>query len=268
MAENSKIEWTDHTANLWWGCVKVRNNSLCDNCYANVLAKRVGNDIWGDDKPRRKIVDIWGKLTPWQRQAEQEGRRLKVFTMSMGDIFEKSMPLVNHLGKSVKGSTGELRSKLFESINQYPNLDFQLLTKRPQNIMRMVPEAWHTDWPDNAWVGTSIGTQKIASANLPVLAGIPAKTRFLSMEPLLEDVDIGEHISDLSWVIVGGESGHHARPTNPEHFRSIRDQCEEGGVPFFFKQWGDFDESGKRVGKNNAGMLLDGKIHQAFPAEA
>lgn len=238
MAENSKIAWTDHTANLWWGCTKVRNNPLCDNCYANVFAKRVGNDIWGDDTPRRAIKDVWGKLDKWQQQANKVGKRYRVFTMSMGDIFERDRPLVNHKGEPVEGSTAELRSRLFGSISnaRYPSLDFQMLTKRPQNVMRMVPSSWHTDWPSNVWIGTSIGDQANADRNIPELLKIPSTVRFLSMEPLLEAVNLGERLRNIQWIIVGGESGHGARPMLTSWALYIKRQCDEHGVPFFFKQ--------------------------------
>lgn len=295
MSENSNIEWTDNTANLWWGCTEVLNNPCCDNCYAKTWDARFDGDHWGNDRPRRAIKSIWSNLAKWQRQADKGGKRTRVFTMSMGDIFEKSMPLETPIVVSGKEytSTGELRDLFFRFIESglHPSLDFQLLTKRPQNITRMIPPSWLINPPPNVWYGTSVGDK----SNLPqidALRKVPAAVRFLSIEPLLED--LGElDLTGIHWVIVGGESGHQARPLNPEWVRSIRDQCQAAGVAFFFKQWGEWiarDQwlsSGRvlagvpdkaytnrmpidgdqvyRVGKKEAGRLLDGVEWSQFP---
>lgn len=247
MAKDTRIEWADHTANLVFGCTKVRNNPLCDNCYAATFARRLGNDVWGDDKPRRVVKSVWENLDKWQQAAAEAGERKRVFTMSMGDIFERGRPLVDHNGRHVGGSTAELRDRLFRNINRdmYDNLDFLMLTKRPQNIMRMVPKAWHADWPGNVWVGTSVGDQANVERNIPSLLAVAAPVRFLSMEPLLESVDVSKHLRGLSWVIVGGESGHGARPMLPAWAVDVKRQCAAARVPFFFKQgsqanWRDF----------------------------
>ena len=119
-------------------------------------------------------------------------------------------------------------------IEATPQLDWLLLTKRPGNVSRMVP--WGQDWPRNVWIGTSVENEDWADRRLPVLSELPATVRFVSAEPLLGDYDVGGYRVD--WVIAGGESGHGCRPLDPEHFWSLRDQCQQLSIPFFFEQWG------------------------------
>jgi protein gp37 len=233
MAENSKIEWTNHTANLWWGCTKV--HAGCDNCYALAFAKRVGNDIWGNDKPRREIVDVWNKLKKWQKDAKESGEVHRVFVGSMMDIFEKPMKLVNHKGVEKDGNTGALRKKFFdEVVPNSPNLQFLLLTKRPSNINKYIPESWKENPPENVMFGTSpvsMSTFKTLSKQLKSVNG----KRFFSIEPQLEEIkDID--LSGIDWVIQGGESGHHKRPFNTDWGRTMKSICKEQKVPYFFKQ--------------------------------
>lgn len=234
MAENSKIEWTKHSANLWWGCTKVHEG--CDNCYALTFSKRVGNDIWGDDKPRRLVADIWKKLKKWQKQAYKVNEIHRVFCGSMMDIFEKSKDdVVDHKGRPIKGSTGYAREKFFkEVIPNSPNLMFLLLTKRPSNINKMIPEAWKTNPPKNVMFGTSPVSTKTAKTLIKQLQQVNG-FKFLSVEPQLEEItDID--LDGIDWVIQGGESGHTKRPFNPDWGRKLRDICKERNVPFFFKQ--------------------------------
>lgn len=151
MAQNSKIEWTDHTANLWHGCTKVHEG--CDNCYAEVLSKRWGNDIWGNDKPRKLVISFFKDLDKYQELAKKNGEVHKVFVGSMMDIFEKPMPLVDNKGiEIVNLNTGQLRGMFFKRIseNRYPNLMFLLLTKRPSNINKYIPEEWKSTPPSKA----------------------------------------------------------------------------------------------------------------------
>lgn len=141
------------------------------------------------------------------------------------------------------------RTELFRLIEETPNLDWQLVTKRPENVMRMVPEHWRKAFPSNVWMGTTCEDQDRADERIPQLLEIPARVRFLSCEPLLGPVKI-DHIrkgddqwfpmQHLHWVIAGGESGPGARPMHPEWARSLRDQCQTAGVPFLFKQWGEY----------------------------
>ena len=249
MAENSKIEWTHHTANLWWGCTKV--HAGCDNCYALTFAKRVGNDVWGNDKPRRMIKDVWSKIRKFQKEAEKQNEVHRVFVGSMMDIFEKPMPLVDHGGnpyseeESEFWNTGQLRDKFFnEVVPNSPNLMFLLLTKRPSNINKYIPESWKENPPKNVMFGTSPVSQETANKLIIQLSEVNG-LRFLSVEPQLEKIDLMTKVNDetdrvlmdmVDWVIQGGESGHHRRPFDTDWGRLLRDDCKKKGVPFFFKQ--------------------------------
>ena len=210
MAQNSKIEWTDHTANLWHGCTKVHEG--CDNCYAEVLSKRWGNDIWGNDKPRKLVISFFKDLDKYQELAKKNGEVHKVFVGSMMDIFEKPMPLVDNKGiEIVNLNTGQLRGMFFKRIseNRYPNLMFLLLTKRPSNINKYIPEEWKSTPPANVMFGTSPVNQETAN------------------KLILQLID---------WVIQGGESGHKKRPFNLDWAYYLKQQCEQTKTPYFFKQ--------------------------------
>lgn len=249
MATNSKIEWCSHTANIWFGCTKV--HAGCDNCYALAFSKRLGNDIWGNDKPRRMIKDVWQKLEKYQKDAEKLGEYHRVFVGSMQDIFEKPMPLIDHKGNpllegdSEFWNTGQLRDKLFnEVVPNSPNLMFLLLTKRPSNINKYIPESWKTNPPKNVMFGTSPVSQETAEKLIVQLSKVNGN-RFLSIEPQLEKIDLMAKANDgtdrllldtVDWVINGGESGHHKRPFDTDWARIIRDDCMTKDVPFFFKQ--------------------------------
>lgn len=251
MGKNSGIEWTTHTFNPWWGCVKVSPG--CQNCYAETLANRFDHNIWGPAKTstRRFFGDKhWKEPLHWNKEAEGLSVRPRVFVASMADVFEDNPLLL------------EARARLFSLIDDTPNLDWLLLTKRPENIKRLWPEGFWYDyqfsWP-NLWLGTSVEDQQRADERIPFLLEIPAKVRFLSVEPLLGPVDLwgaryrnpdGSYTGAIStwnnhginWVIVGGESGSKARPMKGEWVRSIQRDCEAAGVPFFFKQWGEWVE--------------------------
>lgn len=263
MAENSKIEWTHHTFNPWWGCIKV--SPECDNCYADRDAIRYGWSeagkhfrIWGQGSPRRGFGrDHWEKPLLWNQKAKAAGERHRVFCASYGDVFEYwsrgEFPGVIDLNTE--------RSKLWPIIRDTQNLDWMLLTKRPNNIVNMVPAEWLKNPPSNVWHGTSIGVKK-SLWRLDELRKVPAVIRFLSCEPLLED--LGElDLDGIHLVIVGGESGPGARPMHPDWARSLRDQCQTAGVPFFFKQWGEWlDLSQLRGGPGwTRTRITDGKMY-------
>lgn len=265
MAENSSIEWTKHTANLWWGCTEV--HAGCDNCYARVFARRVGKaDGW--DGARYATRAIWKDLVKWDAAARKAGRVDRVFCGSMMDIFEKSLPVAdwqgNHQGDA---ETGQLRERYFrEVVPATPNLMHLLLTKRPSNILKMVPAGWPDDWPANVMTGTSPVDQPTADTLVPQLLRVPGP-HFLSVEPMLGPVDLTRYFRQLcdhgsvpgpggvggvmcpacqgagkchgvNWVITGGESGHGARDFNIEWPRSIVQQCRAAGVPVHVKQMG------------------------------
>ncbi|XZE43794.1 phage Gp37/Gp68 family protein [Pirellulaceae bacterium SH467] len=294
MAENSKIEWTDHTFNPWLGCTKV--SPACKFCYAERdMDHRYGKVKWGD-KGTRIITseENWRKPLRWNREAGEKGIRYRVFCASLADVFEDwKGPIHNHRGEQIDSTMDDIRRDLFELIDATPNLDWLLLTKRPERIRaKWHPFNWQTpsDVPHrpNVWLGTSVESSSCLSRvdTLKASGGL-APVLFLSCEPLLGALPtLGEHIDGIDWVIAGGESGPEARPSNPDWFRSIRDQCEMHGVPFHFKQWGEwapygdltydrcksvdthaFDEEAcvSRVGKHAAGRLLDGQLHNTFP---
>ncbi|MEX2605797.1 MAG: phage Gp37/Gp68 family protein [Kiritimatiellia bacterium] len=227
MGQNSKIEWTHHTFNPWWGCVKV--SKACDHCYAETWAKRVGADVWGNKAPRRFFTDNhWAQPLRWNKVAAEEGERKRVFCASMADVFEK------------RGDLDASRERLWKLIEATPYLDWLLLTKRPQYIQKMAP--WGDAWPHNVWIGTTVESQACARQRLKHLLKIPATVRFLSCEPLLEKLDLIELASeepyDIDWIIAGVESGPHSRPMQPGWVETLRLQSEEMQAAFHFKQWG------------------------------
>lgn len=238
MAQNSKIEWTNHTANLWHGCTKVHEG--CTACYAETLSKRWGNDIWGNDKPRKEIKSVWNDLDKYQKLAKEKNEIHSVFVGSMMDIFEKPMPLIDSKGVENKNAnTGNLRFHLFYRIDRgdYPNLMFLFLTKRPKNINKYIFESWKTNPPTNVMFGTSVVNQETANKMIPQLLEVNGK-RFLSIEPQLDSINIQGFLFNggISWVINGGESGHHRRPFNLDWAYYLKQQCEATKVPYFFKQ--------------------------------
>lgn len=280
MAENTKIEWTDHTFNGWTGCTKISLG--CDGCYAEAWAKRSGTVKWGVGEPRRRTTAAnWRLPLKWQANAAafmaQHGRRQRVFCSSLADVFDNAVD-------------PEWRADLFRLIEATPDLDWLLLTKRIGNAAQMMflARGGHLPLLPNVWIGATIVNQEEADRDLDKLDAVPAAVRFLSMEPLLGPVDLGfDRLwgtggrNGIDWVIVGGESGPRARPMNPDWARSLRDQCQDAGVRFLFKQWGEHapnwlnDEAGQkipgsewidRMGKKAAGRVIDGMTHDGFPA--
>ena len=242
MAENTGIEWTDHTFNPWEGCAKI--SPACENCYAvNLTARR--HVIWGKNQERRRPIGTWKDPPKWNRKAEKLGVRYRIFCASLADIFELESDTLSPLDK--------WRKDVWKLIEETPNLDWLLLTKRIENVKSMVP--WGNSWPENVWLGVTVENQKYADLRLPLLLEIPAKIRFISAEPLFSDFEIPKGID---WVISGGESGPDFRPCEIEHVRSIRDQCLALDIPFFFKQW-----SGNRPKK--LGKEVDGREWQETP---
>ena len=237
MAKNSSIEWTKHTANLWHGCTKVHEG--CDNCYAAALSKRWGNDVWGNDKPRKQIRSVWDDLLKYQKEADSKGEIHRVFVGSMMDIFEKPMPVIDHLGNHYEHTTGELRLRFFDNISNgmYPNLMFLLLTKRPSNINKYIPDAWKHCPPDNVMFGTSPVNQATANNLIAHLTEVNGK-RFLSVEPQLDEITLLPWLqsNSIDWVIQGGESGPKKRPFNTDWARKLKTECQSTNTPYFFKQ--------------------------------
>jgi protein gp37 len=232
MGENSGIQWTTHTFNPWIGCQRVSPG--CVNCYAEHrnafvrIQRKQGRELWGPKGERHVTADAnWRKPLAWNEAARKAGVRAKVFCASLADVFEDRRDL------------DAPRARLFALIEQTPHLDWQLLTKRAEAIARLVPPLWMRDgFPDNVWMGVSVEDQKRADERLPYLVRIPAPIRFLSCEPLLEDVDLSAGIGGVHWVIVGGESGNGARVFDVSWAESIIDQCRNVGVACFVKQLG------------------------------
>lgn len=245
MGATTGIAWTNHTFNPWWGCTKVSPG--CDHCYAETFDKRVhgvGKGHWGKEAPRRIFGDKhWNEPLKWNREAEKAGKPALVFCASMADWCDVDAP---------PGAVERLHG-LWKAT---PWLRWQMLTKRPARIVATLPADWGSGYP-NVWLGTTVEDRKHGLPRVKVLREIPAVVRFLSVEPLLEDLgdmelsqghelDCGTDTVDgacacprgIDWVIVGGESGHGARPFHLDWARSIKAQCEAVGTAFFMKQLG------------------------------
>ncbi len=259
MAQNTSIEWTatpradgtlapGHTGNLWWGCVAVHEG--CANCYAERLSKRWGNDVWGNDKPRKEIKSVWKDLSKFQIIAKQANEIHRVFVGSMMDIFEKPMPVIDSKGELLTEdgnfywNTGLIRDRFFlDVIPNSPNLMFLLLTKRPSNINKYIPESWKTNPPANVMFGTSPVNQETANKLIPKLLEVKGY-KFLSIEPQLSEIRLESNWligspfqqGQIDFVIQGGESGPNKRPFNTDWARITRDECKQFNVPYFFKQ--------------------------------
>ncbi len=333
MADQTNIEWCDSTFNPWLGCTKV--SPACDHCYAEVstparVKRAAGVETWGPHGQRQRTsAHNWKQPLAWEREHEaffaEHGRRRRVFCASLADVFDNAVPF-------------QWRRDLFELIAATPNLDWLLLTKRIGNARAMLNavvevlshgiNTWdELPWP-GVWIGATVCNQEEADRDIPKLLAVPARVRFLSIEPMLGPIDLEkacdiaevnycagtwDTMSDpqrclmafrhgsvrlLDWVICGGESGPKARPMHRDWARSLRDQCAEAGVPFLFKQWGEWLPERQRatqpmkvplyerrwctlgdgddrytstaaavnkVGKKAAGRLLDGVEHNGFP---
>lgn len=278
MGKGSKIGWCDHTFNIVWGCEEV--SPACDNCYARELDHRFygENSHWGD-KPRREMADrYWRAPLQWNLEAERAGKPSRVFCSSMADAFE-THPFV------------ELqRQRLWPLIRRTPWLRWLLLTKRASNVRRMLPrDLWGAN---NIWLGTTVESPTYLW-RVNAICEVPAPVHFLSMEPLLEEIAIGDRANlmyrnAINWLITGCESGPKARPTPIDRYRRLRDDCAMYEVDFLFKQAprvgkgitsgpGSTVDINKKVadpatGKIVTGIIeapyLDGVQHMAFPAAA
>ena len=242
MATETAISWTDSTFNPWWGCMKIAPG--CDNCYATAFDHRIGGEHFGPNATYRIMKDDnWKNPLKWNKKAIKLGKRHKVFSGSMCDVFDNRAP---------EG----LRERLFKLIKATPMLDWQLLTKRPQNIERFLPSDWGNGY-DNVWLGVTVENRQHGLPRVDILRKIPAKVRFLSVEPLIED--LGEFdLTGINWVIVGGESGQRIREMKEEWVYPIQEKCARYGAAFFFKQKGGRDE-------HKGGCSLGGQEYKAFP---
>jgi protein gp37 len=278
MGARSKIEWTDSTFNPWVGCTKIARPrgapSACDFCYAEKWAKRSGQVVWGNHSRRRTTDSYWRNPITWNDRAKlfqaEWGRRQRVFCASLADVFDNQVD-------------SSWRSDLFNLIRRCDQLDWQLLTKRPQNIRKMLPRDWGNGYP-NIWLGTTAEDACAYRQRVPHLLNVPSTVHFVSYEPAigpLGRLDVDGLFPD--WLIIGGESGVRSdliRYTDPRWARDAIAECQRLGVAPFLKQWGtyknnpcvvedfysvqqamQFDppENGKGGGK------LDGRLWREFP---
>ena len=308
MADKTGIEWTDSTWNPIRGCSRVSEG--CRNCYAEGVAVRFSKP----GMPYEGLIATGGqwngtiKLVPdlldWPLRKRKP---MRIFVNSMSDLFHESVP-------------DTFIDKVFAVMAIAQWHTFQVLTKRPDRMVAYFADmkkssdrgfnvcsyfgatdeqvdriARIPSGLPNVWLGVSVEDQATADERIPLLLQTPAAVRWISAEPLLGPVDLGKHLfvgaeggidfsytprNLLHWVVVGGESGRHARPMQREWARSLRDQCEAASVPFLFKQWGEWapnwlnDDNGietpgsmwmDRMGKKMAGRMLDGKLHDEYP---
>ena len=237
MADKTGIAWTDSTFNAWWGCVKV--GPECANCYAETLDVATGGHNWGiGTRPRTMSSSNWRRPRIWEREHEkffeENGHKRRVFCGSVMDWADKNAP-----GTLVGDKEFNQRDRLWSLIKETPNLSWLMLTKRSPNIVKYLPSDWGEGY-QNVALGVSVGDRKHGLPRIDDLRKVPAKIRFLSIEPLIED--LGKiNLEGIHWVIVGGESGENFRPMKMEWALNIYEQCLEQNIPFFFKQTGGLD---------------------------
>ena len=255
MSDKSKIEWTDATWNPVTGCTKVSPG--CAYCYAETFAKRFRGV---PDHPYEQGFDL--KL--WHDRLDLPlawRERKMIFVNSMSDLFHEDVP-------------DDFIGKVFDTMCRAKYHFFQVLTKRSERMLAWTIAHFRFDssredgkavWPPHVWLGVSIENQSY-TRRIKHLQRTPAIIRFLSIEPMLSPVYLDtSFLEGIKWVIVGGESGPRARPMKPEWVYEIQNQCKKYQVPFFFKQWGTYDPTGKRVGKKLAGRILEGKTWNEMP---
>lgn len=252
MGIETGIQWTNHTWNPWRGCTKVSPG--CKNCYMFTEQRRYGKD------PTTVVrTKTWGEPLKWQKAAVESGRKEMVFTCSWSDWFHEA--------------ADAWRNEAWDVIRRTPSLIYQILTKRPENTVGRLPIDWPRGGYPNVWLGVSVEDQQLADERIQILLKTPAAVRFLSCEPLLGPVDLrgklgywtnpdgtGSWFSPvpgkvwrrlIDWVIVGGESGHGARPCDLEWIRSIVQQCQTAHVPVFVKQLGAVIRDGLTHGQEH-----------------
>jgi protein gp37 len=242
MSTRSRIEWTEHTWNPVVGCTKV--SAGCKHCYAEVMAKRLQAMKVPGYEHGFKV-----RLRP-ERLHEPLARAKPTvyFVNSMSDLFHPDVPT-------------SYIDQVFATIEQATWHIFQVLTKRPERMAKYFVDR---SVPDHVWLGTTVENKRHGVPRIAYLQGIQANTRFLSIEPLLEDLGIID-LRGIDWVIVGGESGLRARPMKADWARNIQRQCDAADVSFFFKQWGAHGADGQRRSKKANGRLLDGRTWDGMP---
>ena len=317
--ENSKISWCDHSLSFWLGCTKVSPG--CENCYAETLMdKRFHRVKWGAGQPRVERLDAArAECLKWERKAAKTGVRPRVFVNPCADWLDPDVPVewLAFLLDTIRLCPAMDFLLLTKRPENFKNRLNQFSASAFSRDLAWICAKWFDAHPPaNVWVGATIENQAMADKRIPELLKIPAQVRFLSVEPMLGTLDLSHvymigggsaisvnpltgarnngtsmciltggprHYNKIDWVICGGESGPKARPMHPDWARSLRDQCEAAGVPFFFKQWGEWCECAQypkkpvplcpfhygvtvhRVGTKAAGDLLDGVQHREFP---
>ena len=237
----TKIEWTDRTWNPITGCTKF--SAGCAHCYAEIMARRLkamGNPKYGNGFQVTMHPEALTEPLLWKKPHN-------IFVCSMSDIFHKDVPF-------------EFIDQIMQTIAQTPQHSYQILTKRAERMN----EYFSTHFiPQNVWLGVTVETNNVKQ-RIDYLRNIPATVRFLSCEPLLEN--LGEiNLQNINWVIVGGESGNQARPMKEEWVLNIKEQVDKSGAAFFFKQWGTWGSDGIKRDKHKNGILLQGVISQSMP---
>lgn len=282
MAASSAIEWTDATVNFWWGCTKVGPG--CDHCYAETWAKRTGGSLWGQGVPRRKIMSAVTLIHRLNGDSvkfadEHDGRARRVFIQSMSDLFDLEVP-------------DAWFAEAFCQIETCICLDIQIVTKRISAVEKRLALIGRTKWPKHAGLMITVVNQAEADRDIPRLLALKAKLGIpwvgLSIEPMLGPIhlrrmklgggwydvlagwrDVKERFpgfdETIDWVIVGGESGPHARPMHPRWPRSLHDQCKDSGVPFLFKQWGEWAPHQPVAGDDLGGDVRRGICRVVHP---
>lgn len=254
MAAETGISWTDSTFNPWIGCAKVSPG--CDHCYAEVSTpSRTMKILWGPNELRQRTsFGNWKLPRQWELGHQgffaKYGRKRRVFCASLADVFDNRIE-------------ASWREDLWALVRSTPNLDWLILTKRIGNVAAMLPDDWGSGY-NNVWLGISVVNQEEADRDIQKLLNTPARMRWLSMEPLLSPVSLGDILDKsgetLDWIVVGGESGPRARPMEPSWVRALHSECKISSVPFFFKQWGG-------TTKEKGGCLIDGIEIKSWPEQ-
>lgn len=255
MSQSSPIEWTDSTWNPVTGCTKISPG--CKHCYAETFAERF-RGVPGH--PYEQGFDL--KLWPERLEMPMRWKEPRmIFVNSMSDLFHDDVP-------------DDYIARVFDVMTRAHHHVFQVLTKRSERMMQWTRARYRFAnakpdgrrvMPRHIWLGVSVENQGYTS-RIGHLQKVPARIRFLSIEPLLGPVDLSPAmLRGIHWVIVGGESGHKARPMDRFWALAIQRRCHATGVPFFFKQWGAFTPEGERVGKKKAGRLLSGRTWDEMP---
>ena len=239
--KNSKIGWTNHTWNPWWGCDKV--SDACKYCYIGQVMRRSGHEPFQGPMCTGKAT--WRKPYSWNREAAETDQRPRIFTCSMSDFFHQK--------------ADRWRSDAWEVIRANGCLDWLILTKRPELIRDRLPADWAEGYP-NVWLGVTVENQQMIS-RIDALSKVPAAIRFVSAEPLLGPIQFGRRMRRLDWVITGCESAakDKRRPMDSDWVRAIRDECDQQGVPLFHKQY----YIGNQLFYDG---FIDNEVRQAWPA--